>query len=191
MAATPTPLFRRARAAWHRALGWACYRIGAFERARLHFERVLRCVDGDDFSAYVGLGRVAYKLGDYAGWRRECAHAQRTSPDRYARLRQPFDLFETQIRMGNGARSAASTVESEDPSQDASWSDSGDLLPRIGTCAPTGRSLDAAQATDRSRTRTDDCISEAERRHFRQLGPIPSEALLALDLDELARRLCG
>ena len=83
----------RGRAACHRLLGRLLFRCGRLQPARQQFERVLD-LRGDDFQAYVHLGRIAYKLGDYAGWRRECGHARRTAPERFARLRHPFELFE-------------------------------------------------------------------------------------------------
>src|SRR5262249_50703428 len=70
---------------------------------------------GDDFVAYVFLGRLAYSIGDYAGWRREFEHARRTAPERYARLKNPFDLFEPRsagaIRGEAGERATWRTVK--------------------------------------------------------------------------------
>src|SRR5687768_9463026 len=84
---------RNTAATWHRSCGRLWFRLNAHDRARRHFERVLQLL-GDDFVAYVYLGRIAYGLGDYAGWRREFEHARRTEPERFARLKYPFELFE-------------------------------------------------------------------------------------------------
>ena len=78
---------------WHKMAGRICFRLGRSERARRHFEQVLM-LRGDDFIAYLYLASLAYSARDYAGWRRELAHAQRTSPERYAQLKFPFELFE-------------------------------------------------------------------------------------------------
>ncbi|MCA8976625.1 MAG: hypothetical protein KDC98_18030 [Planctomycetes bacterium] len=80
----------------HSVCGWIAFRLGLRSRARRHFEHVLR-LRGDDFSAYVHLGRIAYDAGDYAGWRREFEHARRAHPGRFARLRHPFELFEPRL----------------------------------------------------------------------------------------------
>src|SRR5690606_29672001 len=85
--------FRRLTVVLHRAVGACLFHAGAHEYARRHFERILE-VEGDDFGAYVHLALVAYRLGDYGSWQRECGHARRTDPLRYARLRHPFELFE-------------------------------------------------------------------------------------------------
>lgn len=86
-------LCARFQALLHAVAGRLWFRTGASVRARRHFEQVLR-LRGDDFGAYVHLGRLAYAAGDYAGWRRELEHARRTDPERFARLQHPFDLFE-------------------------------------------------------------------------------------------------
>ena len=97
----------------HRVAGRVWFKVGNTEKARGHFERVLE-LKGDDFVAYVYLGRLAYCLGDYAGWRREYEHARRTAPERYARLKNPFDLFEPRsagtIRDETGERATWRTV---------------------------------------------------------------------------------
>jgi hypothetical protein len=98
----------------HRLAGRFWFRVGRVERSRDHFERVLE-LKGDDFVAYVFLGRLAYSIGDYAGWRREFEHARRTAPERYARLKNPFDLFEPRsagaIREETGERATWRTVK--------------------------------------------------------------------------------
>lgn len=89
-------LLRSAVARLAAMCGWVAFRLGLRERARRQYERVLR-LKGDDFAAYIHLGRIAYDNGDYAGWRREFAHARRADPGRFARLRQPFELFEPRL----------------------------------------------------------------------------------------------
>src|SRR5262245_9776669 len=83
-------------ARFHVACGWLAYRLGCRRAARNHFERVL-LLRGADFHAYVNLARIAFDVGDYAGWRRELEHARRLDPDRFARLRHPLELFEPRL----------------------------------------------------------------------------------------------
>lgn len=89
-------LLNGVRARLHSACGWLAYRLRCPTRARRHYERVL-VLRGSDFDAYVHLGRIAFAAGDYAGWRREFEHARRTDPERFARLRHPFELFEPRL----------------------------------------------------------------------------------------------
>ncbi len=163
----------------HKAVGWVDFRLGRLDRARWHFERVLQLL-GDDFSAYVHLGRVAYRLGDYAGWRRECGHAQRTAPARYARLRHTFDLVQ--------ARAAGTAADPAD-----AWPSVAFRMSRVGTDGSEARlSQDAAaDACPGGPVRRfgDDFSSEGERARFRRLQAISSADLARVDVDELARRL--
>ncbi|MFY9344913.1 MAG: hypothetical protein WAT39_20640, partial [Planctomycetota bacterium] len=80
----------------HGGCGWCCYRLGLRRAARHHYERVLS-LGGADFTAYVHLGRIAFDIGDYTGWRRELEHARRLDPERFARLRHPLELFEPRL----------------------------------------------------------------------------------------------
>jgi len=89
-------MLRVARARLHAAYGVIAYRLGWHGTARRQFEKVL-LLRGADFLAYVHLGRIAFDLGDYAGWRREFEHARRTDPQRFARLRHPMELFEPRL----------------------------------------------------------------------------------------------
>ena len=89
-------ILRLVRACVHSACGGVAYRLGCHGTARRQFERVL-LLRGADFRAYVHLGRIAFDLGDYAGWRREFEHARRTDPARFARLRHPMELFEPRL----------------------------------------------------------------------------------------------
>lgn len=83
-------------ARFYATCGWLSFRLGLRKLAQRHYERVLRLV-GDDFSAYIHLGRMAYDAGDYAGWRREFEHARRANPNKFARLRHRFELFEPRL----------------------------------------------------------------------------------------------
>ena len=188
------------RATWHGMAGRVWYRVGAWARARAAFERVL-ALRGDDFAAYVHLGRLAFSIGDYAGWRREFEHARRTDPERFARLRQPFDLFEPR----------AAGTPFDEAGDRATWRTLRPLAPGSIRRGPT-RSIelpttpaDASTAADdthvdqpiESRTDTgaaphsdcDDCQSSEERRRFRQRGPISRNEIDASDLEDTCRRL--
>jgi hypothetical protein len=181
--------FRRISATWHRIVGWVDFRLGRWERARWHFERVLQLV-GDDFSAYLHLGRVAYRLGDYAGWRRECGHAQRTAPQRYARLRHAFDLAQP--------RAAGALVGPGETWQSPSF-----RVSRVGTNCSEARvtpdaargnladgELDDSTTVHRSRHRYgDDFRDDHERIRFQGLPPIRPADLARVDLDELTQQL--
>lgn len=210
-----SPLCRplhRVQALLHALCGWVLFRAGCRLRARRHYERVLQ-LRGDDFTAYVHLGRIAFAIGDYSGWRREFEHARRTDPVRFARLRHPTELFEprfagTDFERGTGS-SGSTPADGEDR---ATWrsllfgparqgagqrADAGDA--EGGDAAGIDGGLDALLAgagTDRpdaSRpgAAADDCSTSAERRRFAELGPIGAREVRQCDLDELARRLSG
>lgn len=180
MRGLPRSPIRSFSAAAHKAVGWALYRVGAHEGARRHYERVLE-LRGDDFGAYVHLALCAYKLGDYASWQRECGHARRTSPARYARLKHPFELFDP--RGADGDTREVPRIPWRRPFQ----------VSRAGSAADPARS--GADATPPSRPREvvrdvcDDFTSEAERARFRAFGAIAPEDVRAADLDDLSRRL--
>lgn len=87
---------RASLARLHSLCGWIGYRFGFRAAARRHYERVL-VLRGCDFPAYVHLGRIAFDVGDYAGWRREFEHARRADPRRFERLRHRLDLFEPRL----------------------------------------------------------------------------------------------
>ena len=181
-------MHRALRAAWHRFAGWACYRVGAWQRARRHFENVLGNLEGDDFSAYVGLGRVAYRLGDYASWKRECGQARRTHPERYARLRHPFELFEPSPALPSGETSPLSGTR---PVAAASGAGSGTPSQfGVGAAFANGEH-DSIDALDFTRDAFDDFETERERARFAGRAPIDAGELAAVDIDELARRLSG
>ena len=89
-------MLQQLQACLHSLCGWVLFRAGCRLRARKHYERVLQ-LRGSDFGAYVHLGRIAFAIGDYAGWRREFEHARRADPARFVRLRHPFELFEPRL----------------------------------------------------------------------------------------------
>lgn len=159
-------LIRNLRGRLHGLAGRFWFRIGRVSRARYHFERVL-ALRGDDFRAYICLGRLAYCSGDYAGWRREYEHARRTCPERYARIWHPFDLIEPRV--------AGTLVE--ETGERATW--------RRTHLAPATM----IRTMIRPIAARDDLDTEGERWRFRALGPISPEEIEATDVDDLARRL--
>lgn len=168
---------RRASAALHRAAGVCLCRVGAHDLARRHFERVLE-LRGDDFQSYVHLALIAYKLGDYASWQRECGHARRTNPIRYARLSHPFELFVPRDAEAGGRGLPR-----------LPWR-SGSRVSRAGAADLAGEGA-GAPTCSRGVLRGfgDDFSSEAEREHFRHLDPIQRADVASTDVDELVRRL--
>ncbi|MBL9079713.1 MAG: hypothetical protein JNL08_19585 [Planctomycetes bacterium] len=201
-------LLRSLRARLHSGCGWLAYRLRLPDLARRHYERVL-VLRGSDFTAYVQLGRIAFAAGDYAGWRREFEHARRTDPDRFARLRHPFELFEPRLAgtdfddtgdratwrsllpFGSGGARRPQAPRAETPFDGAfdamlpGWDVRADAVtdaaaPQAGGTTPSDRDADR-----------DDCASAAERERLAALGPIRRDDVTACDLDELARRLSG
>ncbi len=191
-------LIRSLSARWHSLCGWSAYRLGWMTPARRHFERVLVLRDGD-FSAYVHLGRISFALGDYAGWRREFEHARRADPARFARLRHPFELFEPRLAGTdfdeNGDRATWRSLRPFSTGGRATRSDSTPDLGDALQAAFDARAEAASQPTCDGETRLerakDDCGTAAERRRFRELGPIAARDVARCDLDELARKLSG
>ncbi|MHC4513700.1 MAG: tetratricopeptide repeat protein [Planctomycetota bacterium] len=173
-----TPL-SRLRGALHGLMGRICFRLGSGDRARRHFERVLE-LSGDNFTAYLYLSRLAYSVGDYAGWRRELEHARRTAPDRFALQKFPFELFEPM---------AAGTIL-EETGERATWRAmrmssvggqvEGELLGERGLTACPGGSL---------RRYGDDFCSDQERQKFSMLLPIEPADIAAADMDRLLKDL--
>lgn len=211
-------LLRSLAAHYHSVCGWSAYRLGWVTSARRHYERVL-VLRSSDFSAYVHLGRISFAQGDYAGWRREFEHARRTDPQRFARLRHPFELFEPRLagtdfdETGERAtwrslRPFGGTGKKRSPRQDLprphsldqflpAWDVHTDADPAAehsragdqGTSDPDRpQPENAAEAGSSTR---DDCASSAERRRFRDLGPIAAADVAKCDLDDLLRRLSG
>ena len=188
----PSPR-RRVALAWHRLVGWACFRICAWERSRAHYERVLE-ITGEDFDALVRLGRVAYKLGDYAAWKRECGRARRVDPQRYGRLKHPFELFEPRPSVATDGSDSVGDVEALELR-------SGKFRTEPGAGVDDRTGFDGLRGLGRRQTSGcdgspdvvagDDFCSAAERDRFRELSPIEPHAVAEVDLDDLARRLIG
>lgn len=127
----------------HSLAGRTLFRLGRHRAAKRRFERVLQ-LRGDHFVSYVHLGRIAYKLGDYAGWREQCAHARRTAPERFARLRHPFELFEPRTGWsldGGRERSAFAQGTLQQPS-------AGGLEPLAPSTAVEFRDSDSGDDSD-------------------------------------------
>jgi hypothetical protein len=181
----------------HKLVGVALFQMRLYERSRRRFERVLE-IKGDDFFAYVYLGRIAYNLGDRAGWRRECEHARRASPQRYAKLKHPFELFEPRAA-GNiseeaGERAtwrAISTSRVGSSWEDPYMDDSGFDEPSAADDGGQEFGLTGSESCLSGPTRLfgDDFSSEEERRRFRELKAIDSDDLRRVNLDELLRQL--
>ncbi|MEC8252387.1 MAG: hypothetical protein VX044_04180 [Planctomycetota bacterium] len=206
----------RLRARAHSALGWIAYQLGWSGTARRQYERVL-VLRGSDFRAYVGLGRIAFDAGDYAGWRRDFECARRTDPIRFARLRHPLELFEPRLAGTLLDRRFRAQPEEELRAEDAaeSWSETAPT-----SDADAALSGDADHALD-AKTRDvceekhahtpddqprahiprpsppdasvthDDFSSPAERRRFQLRRPINRREIARCDLADLARRLSG
>lgn len=180
-------LCRALAASWHRCWGRFWFRLRHQDRARGHFERLLQ-LRGDDFQAYVYLGRLAYAQGDYSGWRREFEHARRTDPQQFERLGEVGDLFVLHGRAG--AREAADR---------ATWSRIGVARRRPGSeqdapqaaqGSPWWRTGEDPDALPRqSRRLGDDFTSDRERQHFARLRPLTPQEVAGVDVDGLARRL--
>jgi hypothetical protein len=197
-------LLQAMKARLHSLCGWMLFRVGCRASARAHYERVLQ-LRGDDFAAYVHLGRIAFSVGDYAGWRREFEHARRADPERFARLRHTFELFEPRLAGINfddtGERATWRSLRPFAPGSGKRASgmrgESSEGAPQGGSPA-AGPPADAASLDaglelppDHTELRGDDCSSETERERLRRLGPIGQRELRACDLDELSRRLSG
>lgn len=195
-------LFRAAWVAlavsWHKLAGSACLRLGRIRMARHHFETVLE-LKGDDFRAYVGLGRAAYALGDYAGWRREYEHAKRLRPDRFAQLKNPFDMFAPRaagaIREEMGERATWRTVRIPHRGQAGPQGLSDGPLhgfqypgdPFAGFAGPAETGIECPGGP--RRRFGDDFRDEGERETFRSRAPIAAGEISAVDLEKLARDL--
>jgi hypothetical protein len=193
-------LCRAVAAAWHRVWGRFWFRLSSPDRARAHFERVLH-LQGDDFQAYVYLGRLAYAQGDYSGWRREFEHARRTDPQRFERLGEVGELFALHGRAGaqeaadRATWSRPGSARQEPRSADAGegpnawWHPSREAWPSAATGEPEVTWDPAVfRPRHRHRRRRDDCANERERQRFARLGPIRRDELRHADVDELARR---
>jgi tetratricopeptide (TPR) repeat protein len=179
MPSRPSAL-RTFAASVHKLVGKAWFHLNRYRPAQRHFERALE-LKGDDFTAHVYLGRVAYRLGDYSRWQRECGRARQSSPERYARLEHRFELYEP--------RSAGTAIDQ--PGGQPAWRMSSAKRPRAypdsvrtaPDCDPLPRASDAPPGGG------DDFVSEDERDRFRTMAPIDARSIARVDLDDLARRL--
>lgn len=164
-------------ASYHRGAGRIFYWLGRGHRARRHFEQVL-LLRGDDFAAYLYLGKLAYYSGDLAGCQREFRYARRTNPERYAQLEHPLELLDAaqgsmQAETGERATWRAFRLSSVGGSEDEAMCDRG-----ISGCP--GGDL---------RRYGDDFSSADERRRFTNLPPISFADVQRVDIDELSRAL--
>jgi hypothetical protein len=178
-------LFRPIRllhAAWHRALGRLSFHLGARERARRGFERVLELL-GDDFLSYIYLARLAYDDGDILAWRRECLHARRIAPERYAKLRERLEL-RSRFELYEPVESHDAAARADGAGGRATWHTPIQHGP-FDTYPP----LPPLSAAVGISPWIDDFSSEAERAAFCGRPPIAAHEIAAVDLDDLARRL--
>ncbi|MBK8978677.1 MAG: hypothetical protein IPM29_22495 [Planctomycetes bacterium] len=95
-------------------LGRALSRLGCHAAARRRLTVVVRLGHGS-FAVHLGLARSAYALGDYTGWRRECALARARAPERFARLGHPFVLFASLDRHADRDPTATATHDVDLP----------------------------------------------------------------------------
>jgi hypothetical protein len=194
---------RRLAAACHSLCGRLAARLHRPARARRHFERVLS-LGGDEFVAYLNLGRLSLAEGNYAAYRREMANARAADPERFGRLQPPIDGLDPRAAGtpfgGTGERATWRSVRAsgtptrrtavrsaELPSEqqdEAPPSSVGFELPYPDS-VETNHSCRGAHAADRR----DDFVSNAERARFRRLPPIRVDEVRRADLDGLADRL--
>ncbi len=172
----------RLLAIWHRFAGRVRFHTGRLCCARRHFERVLTLV-GDDYVSHVFLGRIAYASGDYQAWHRRFELARQTSPQRFAHLRGALEM--------PNPRGGDNTETPHPALPRPGWGDIGPTS-EDGRLSWTPRPHRAGWPDEEwgfEAPPGDDFCSEAEREKFQNLGPIRSEDIYAVDLDELLRRL--
>lgn len=169
--------FDSLRTSWHRMAGRICFLCKRSERARRHFEQVLQ-IKGDDFVAYFYLARLAYGANDVLGYRRELAHAERTSPKKMAKIRYLFDYFEP--------RPEGDSIL-DDTNELSSWR--ARRMSSVGGNPALGeRGLGSCPGGDMRRY-GDDFSSPQERERFSILPPISPDDLAEVDLDRLSESL--
>jgi hypothetical protein len=194
---------RRLGAACHAFCGRLAARCHRPARARWHFERVLS-LGGDEFSAYLQLGRLALAEGDYAGYRREMGNARAIDPERFARLLQPIDGLEPRaagtqfeeaaeratwrsVRQGQHPRRSA-VRSAELPAEGADDQAQRGPAFELTHLEPPVDGLEECRDL-RQVGLHDDFASNAERDRFRRLPPIRRDDVRRADVDDLARRL--
>jgi len=193
-------LLRRLAAAYFGLRGRLAYRLGRGARARQHFERVLS-LGGDEFSAYVHLGRIALGEGDFAGYRREMGNARACDPERFARLRPAADGLEPRaagtpfeeageratwrsVRPGNQGIPRRTPVRSaEVPTETGD-----EALPKSPLFELPQTDLGQYRRSAARRADHDDFCTNQERERFRRMPPIRGHDVQGADIDELARR---
>lgn len=209
-------LLKRLTAASASFGGRIAFRLGRHAAARRAFERVLR-LGGDEFTAYVHLGRIALGEGDFAGYRREMSNARAIDPERFAKLRPAAEGIEARfvgspfeetgeratwrsVRPGNHGLARRSTVRSAEiptespddlhllgPLFELPQTDLGQQEPPSHSGMLHAESDGTAHAPRRNGR--DDFLSAGERDRFRGLPPLRHDDVRTADFDELARRL--
>lgn len=212
-------ILHRLHALGHSLCGWLCFRAGLRLNARKHYERVLQ-IRGDDFGAYMQLGRIAFSVGDYTRWRRELEQARRVDPRAFAAQSSVFEGLGLRLA---GTPHASESIGSDvagsatfgHPGKRATWRSGtapDDVPQELSSQAGADRA-DAADAADAemgrhgagSRRRLgrepdlradalftgDDCCSAQERQRLQNLGPIRRPEIASCDFDDLSRRLTG
>jgi hypothetical protein len=195
-------LTKRLAACGSGVVGRIAFRLGRHGAARRSFERVLD-LGGDEFTAYVHLGRIALGEGDFAGYRREMNNARNVDPERFARLLPGPEGIESRfvgspsdetgeratwrsVRPGNQGMARRSTVRSAELPTDA-----GDELPMFGPIYEIPQ-MELGEPTPRMRRAgRDDFLSASERDRFRGLPPLRRDDVRTTDVEDLARRLGG
>ncbi len=194
-------LAKRLAACGSGLMGVVAFRLGRQETARRAFERVLH-LGGDEFTAYVHLGRIALGNGDFAGYRREMNNARNIDPERFARMRPGPDGIEARfvgspfeetgeratwrsVRPGSQGMARRSTVRSAEMPTESS-----DDLLMFGPIYEIPQ-MEVGDPAPRARDGRDDFLSTTERDRFRNLPPLRRDDVRTADFDELARKLGG
>jgi hypothetical protein len=194
---------RRLAAACHCWCGRLAARLHRPARARRHFERALS-LGGDEFVAYLNLGRLSLAEGNYAAFRREMANARAADPERFGRLQPPIDGVEPRAAgtpfSGTGERATWRSVRAsgthprrtavrsaEVPSDQQDDPAASGLRYEL----PRPEALDGSHGCRgvNSADLRDDFSSSDERTRFRRLPPIRVDDVRCTDVDELALRL--
>jgi hypothetical protein len=214
-------LLRSVAACLHRLCGAVAYRLGFRAAARRHYERVLLLRGGDfhaylqlgrlafDSGDYASWRREL----EHARRLDPRRFAELRDPIELSEPRLAGTSFEPPASHGSdqgldesGSRAVWRSLRPPLPNNLAEGLDG--LLPGCDARSdlnsprfvgrlpadrhpPDDRSDEAALPAARDGAPNDDCASTAERRRFRELGPIAADELRRCDLDELLRRLSG